>query len=157
MRIGYPPPFNVRMALLLCQLDAQASSAREALRELDLFPLTLYMEDQLSVPALEIVAKACIPARSPGHPTCLSGPRSQINTFTSSACDNLYRRYDLRHFHTGLCARARLKTLLLACSLLAGYDTAARKPRSWIHLPGFAVIVAGSILLTVDYEYPAPA
>jgi hypothetical protein len=47
-----------------------------------------------------------------------------------------------------------LVALVLACSLLAGYETAARKTRSWIHLLGFAVIVAGSILLILDYEYP---
>jgi len=47
-----------------------------------------------------------------------------------------------------------LVALVLACSLLAGYETAARKTRSWIHILGFAVIVSGSILLILDYEYP---
>jgi hypothetical protein len=47
-----------------------------------------------------------------------------------------------------------LVALVLACSVLAGYETAARKMRSWIHIFGFAVIVAGSILLILDYEYP---
>lgn len=47
-----------------------------------------------------------------------------------------------------------LIVLVLVCSLLAGYETAAKKTRSWIHIAGFAVIMAGSILLILDYEYP---
>ncbi|MES1258866.1 MAG: nucleotidyltransferase domain-containing protein, partial [Acidobacteriota bacterium] len=45
-----------------CHLDPAAASAREALKSsaLDLSPLTTYMEDQLSRPPLEIVAKACL-------------------------------------------------------------------------------------------------
>lgn len=47
-----------------------------------------------------------------------------------------------------------LVVLVLSCSLLAGYQSAARKTRSWVHVLGFAVIVAVSILLILDYEYP---
>jgi hypothetical protein len=47
-----------------------------------------------------------------------------------------------------------LVVLMLVCSLLAGYGTAATKTRSWIHIIGFAVIMAGSMLLILDYEYP---
>jgi hypothetical protein len=47
-----------------------------------------------------------------------------------------------------------LIALVLACSLLAGYETGSRRTRSWVHVLGFAVIVAVSILMILDYEYP---
>jgi hypothetical protein len=47
-----------------------------------------------------------------------------------------------------------LVALVFACSLMAGYETACRKTRSWVHILGFAVIVAGSILLILDAEFP---
>jgi hypothetical protein len=63
-------------------------------------------------------------ARSPGHPTCLSAPRSQIKHSygfaISSARDNLYRHNDQSHFHLRLCAPACLGTLVRAASRLSG-------------------------------------
>lgn len=43
-----------------CHLDDRASLARKALRSADLSPLTAYIETELSLPPLEIVAKACL-------------------------------------------------------------------------------------------------
>ena len=43
-----------------CQLDSDAEPAREALRAMDLSPLTTYLENQLTHSPLEIVAKACL-------------------------------------------------------------------------------------------------
>ena len=46
-----------------------------------------------------------------------------------------------------------LAVLPLICSLLAGYD-AAGKGRSVIHMVGFALILAITIYIILDYEYP---
>lgn len=43
-----------------CHLDSEAKSARESLRSMDLSRLTTFMESQLALPPLEIVAKACL-------------------------------------------------------------------------------------------------
>jgi len=47
-----------------------------------------------------------------------------------------------------------LVVLVLAGSLLAGYGTPALRARSWLHIARFALIIAGSILRVLDYEYP---
>jgi len=44
--------------------------------------------------------------------------------------------------------------LALASSLLAGYGMAGGKTRSWIHMLGFAGIMAVSVYVIVDLEFP---
>lgn len=43
--------------------------------------------------------------------------------------------------------------LVLAGALLAGFGAAA-SPRSWLHTAGFAVLMAASIYLILDLEFP---
>ncbi len=43
-----------------CYLVSDAKPAREALKSMDLSPLTTFMENQLALPPLEILAKACL-------------------------------------------------------------------------------------------------
>jgi hypothetical protein len=49
---------------------------------------------------------------------------------------------------------AMLALLTLACSLLAGYGMAGSKTRSWIHMLGFAAILAVAVFVILDLEYP---
>ena len=49
---------------------------------------------------------------------------------------------------------AMLVGLALAAALLAGYQSAAEKTRDWIHQIGFAVIVAFTVYVILDIEYP---
>jgi len=44
--------------------------------------------------------------------------------------------------------------LALVCSLLAGFGTAARKQRSWLHITAFSAITVISIYVILDIEYP---
>jgi hypothetical protein len=44
--------------------------------------------------------------------------------------------------------------LALACALLAGFSMGADRSRSWLHVVGFAAIVALTIYVTMDLEYP---
>jgi hypothetical protein len=47
-----------------------------------------------------------------------------------------------------------LAALALICSLLAGYGMAGSKTRSWIHMLGFAIVMAATIYVILDLEYP---
>ena len=49
---------------------------------------------------------------------------------------------------------AMLFGLALASSLLAGYGMAGAKTRSWLHLIGFAAVVAVSVYVILDIEFP---
>jgi len=42
----------------------------------------------------------------------------------------------------------------LAGAMLAGYDMAARKSRSWLHMIGFAAVMATSVYVIIEIEYP---
>jgi hypothetical protein len=44
--------------------------------------------------------------------------------------------------------------LALAASLLAGYGMTGSKMRSWFHMVGFALVVAVSVYVILDIEYP---
>jgi predicted nucleotidyltransferase len=48
------------LTCLFCQLDVDATEAREALKEKDLAPLTRYLERMVSMSPLEKLAKVCI-------------------------------------------------------------------------------------------------
>jgi hypothetical protein len=47
-----------------------------------------------------------------------------------------------------------LGVLALMSSLLAGYAMAGGKTRSWIHVVGFALIMAASVYVILDLEFP---
>jgi hypothetical protein len=47
-----------------------------------------------------------------------------------------------------------LAVLALACALLAGFSMGADPTRSWLHVVGFAAILALTIYVTVDLEFP---
>jgi hypothetical protein len=47
-----------------------------------------------------------------------------------------------------------LGALALTCSLFAGYDLALRKRRNILHSLSFAVVLAVTVYVIVDLEYP---
>ena len=49
---------------------------------------------------------------------------------------------------------AMLSVLSLAASLLAGYGMAGGKSRSWLHMIGFAAVVATTVYVITDIEHP---
>jgi hypothetical protein len=49
---------------------------------------------------------------------------------------------------------ALLAVLPLVCALLAGIDAAPNPHRSWIHMVGFALILALTVYVILDLEYP---
>ena len=49
---------------------------------------------------------------------------------------------------------ALLFGLGLASALLAGYSMAGSKSRSWLHILGFATVMAVAVYVILDLEYP---
>lgn len=47
-----------------------------------------------------------------------------------------------------------LVALTLISALLAGYGMAAAKTRSWVHMLGFAVVMAATVYIIMDLEHP---
>jgi ABC-type glycerol-3-phosphate transport system permease component len=56
--------------------------------------------------------------------------------------------------HPPLIIFVLLALLALVCSLLAGYDMAACKQRSWLHVLAFAFIMALSVYAILEIEFP---
>ena len=56
--------------------------------------------------------------------------------------------------HPPLVIYAMLFGLALVGALLAGYGMAGSKGRNWIHMVGFAVVMAGAVNVIIDLEYP---
>ena len=49
---------------------------------------------------------------------------------------------------------AMLFTFAMASALIAGYGMAASTPPKWLHVLGFAMIMALSVYVILDIEYP---
>jgi hypothetical protein len=56
--------------------------------------------------------------------------------------------------HPPMVIFAMLVVLTLISALLAGYGMAAAKTRSWIHMLGFAFVMAGGVYIILDLEHP---
>jgi len=50
--------------------------------------------------------------------------------------------------------RIGLRRLALASALLAGYGLAGGKSRGWLHSVGFAAVMAASVYVILDLEFP---
>ena len=56
--------------------------------------------------------------------------------------------------HPPLIIYGLLGMVSLVCALLAGYGMGASESRSWLHILGLAAILAVTIYVIVDLEYP---
>jgi hypothetical protein len=56
--------------------------------------------------------------------------------------------------HPPMIIFAMLIVLTLVSALLAGFDMAAVRTRSWIHMLGFAFVMSASVYIIFDLEYP---
>lgn len=68
--------------------------------------------------------------------------------------DMLTVRVAASQIHPPFIIYAMLVVLSLASALLAGYQSAGEKGYDWIHKVGFAAIVAITVYVTLDMEYP---
>jgi hypothetical protein len=90
---------------------------------------------------------ACREASSPATTTLvLSSLSAMIDVKTT--------RDVALHTHPPTIIFALLGILLLICSLLGGFDAAAHGSRSPVHMLGFAAVMAITVYVILDYEYP---
>jgi hypothetical protein len=93
--------------------------------------------------------------------TFQAGSQANSNAVTSLVIQAINEMTDITttrtavlQIHPPMPIYAMLIALVLVCSLLAGYETASRTARSWVHVLGFSAILAVAVLLILDYEYP---
>ena len=90
---------------------------------------------------------ACREAGSgPVHSLLLSALNAMIDITTT--------RIESMKNHPPLIIFGMLAVLSLAAALLAGYGMAGGKSRSWIHFLGFASVMALTVYVIVEIEYP---
>lgn len=63
-------------------------------------------------------------------------------------------RTEATRMHPPVIIFAMLGTLTLACSLFAGYGMAARQRLNPLHAAGFALVLAVTVYVIIDLEYP---
>ena len=68
--------------------------------------------------------------------------------------DSATIRLTATQIHPPTIIYAMLITLALAAALLAGYESAGEKDYDWLHKLGFAAIVALTVYVILDIEYP---
>lgn len=56
--------------------------------------------------------------------------------------------------HPPIVIHGMLVVLMLASALMAGYGMAGGKTRTWMHILGFALVMALAVYIIIDIEYP---
>ena len=99
----------------------------------------------------EIWAEAVAATRLPGsHPEAGKLLLPALNEMI----DITTTRTMAARIHPPLTIFVLLVLLALVCSLLAGYDMAGSRQRSWLHILVFAAITVISIFAILEMEYP---
>jgi hypothetical protein len=172
---GAASRFDARRALIVeeandigtayLRLDLLRPEDQPALRELFRTYLDVRIETYRRVPDMEGVKKAL--ARSvelqreiwsraeeacmiQGNPAATSLLLSALNAMI----DITTTRTMAIQMHPPLIIFGLLFGLSLVSALLAGYDTANGKGRSWAHVIGFAAAIAITFYVIIDVEYP---
>jgi len=95
----------------------------------------------------QAVAAMRAPGSSPGAELLVLPALNQMFDITTV-------RVAATQMHPPVIIYAMLIGLALASALLAGYQTAAEKAYDWVHQLGFAGIVAFTVYVVLDIEYP---
>jgi hypothetical protein len=91
--------------------------------------------------------RACRDSGSqPGHMLLLPALNAMFDITTT--------RTEATRHHPPWIIFAMLGALSLVSSVLAGYGMAGAKSHSWIHIIGFAAVVAVTVYVIMDLEYP---
>jgi len=89
---------------------------------------------------------------------CREAPSSSTPSLVMSSLNAMIdistTRDVAREYHPPTMVFLLLGLLLLICSLLAGFGTAASGGRSLVHMLGFAAVLAITVYVILDYEYP---
>jgi len=98
----------------------------------------------------EIWTRAVTACRAEGNPSATMLLLPALNQMI----DITTTRTMAAQMHPPVIIFVMLAVLALVSSLLAGYSMAGGKTRSWIHMMGFAVIMAITVYVILDIEYP---
>jgi hypothetical protein len=88
-----------------------------------------------------------------------SSQKSQATTLLllpalNAMIDDTTTRTEAAAIHPPLIIWVMLGSMTFACSLFAGYDMAGRKTLNLLHSVAFAVVLAVTVYVTIDLEYP---
>jgi hypothetical protein len=95
----------------------------------------------------QAVAATRLPDSRPGTDVLVMPALNQMFDITTV-------RLTATQLHPPLIVYAMLVALALASALLAGYQTAGERSYDWMHKVGFAGIVAFTVYVILDIEYP---
>jgi hypothetical protein len=99
----------------------------------------------------DIWSQAMAAFREPGSP---QGTTILVTQSMNEMFDIASARAAAQRTHLPGAVMFLLLSLALTCALLAGYGLASARRRSWPHLLSFAIILAVTIYIIVDYEFP---
>jgi hypothetical protein len=148
------------------RLDLLPASAQPALRDL----FRRYVDSRLEVyrklPDLEaamaelarsiglqgeIWSRAVVACRMEGAPPSAA---MLLLPALNQMIDITTTRTMAAQMHPPVVIFALLFGLALAAALLAGYGMAGGRSRSWVHMVGFAAVMAAAVNVIIDIEYP---
>jgi hypothetical protein len=119
-------------------------------RALSLFGGTEEIETRVRSVEAEIWKRSVAAVQASDHPGVLQVMLPAVNGMFEAAST----RVVAQHTHIPILIVAMLTVLALVCSVLAGYGIAAGDRRSWTHIVAFAALLAGTLYITLDYEFP---
>jgi hypothetical protein len=145
------------------RLDLLPAAAQPELREL----FRRYLDGRLAVYQMPDVKAALAEL---AKPNALQGDiwsratvacRESANPLTAQLIPALNQMFDIAstrtavtQIHPPTIIFIMLGVLALMSALLAGYAMAGGKSRSWIHMLGFALIMASTVYVILDLEFP---
>jgi len=146
------------------RLDLLPSAAQPGLRDL----FRRYLDERLAVyqklPDVEAAKVELARANaSQGEIWSLATQacKESANALTAQLIPALNQMFDIAstrtaaaQIHPPTIIFVMLGVLSLMSALLAGYAMAGGKSRSWIHVIGFALILAGTVYVILDLEFP---
>ncbi len=122
----------------------------EAYRKIPDLPAVRVELARANVLQAKIWAAAVAAAREEGH----SDTMSLVVPALNQMIDITRTRTAAFENHPPIIIFWMLAALMLASSLLAGYGMAGPRRRSWIHFVGFALVMAASVYVIIDLEFP---
>lgn len=85
---------------------------------------------------------------------CDPGTKNLVFSSLNAMFDIATTQIMATHIHPPRIMYALLFALAMVASMLTGYTLAGQRPRSWFHLLAFPVILAMTIYVVFDVEYP---
>jgi hypothetical protein len=128
-------------------LDTRLAIFRSIRTDIDVAKRDLARSIELQDKIWKESVAACREVNSPAVPTLVLSSLNQMIDITTT-------RFVAQMTHPPAVVFYGLGLLVLATSVLAGYGMAGSKTRSWMHMLVYAVIMAATLYVILDLEYP---